>query len=75
VGDRVEGLDCGADDYLIKPFATEELLARIRALQRRQSEVLKSECITEHKGAIGVSSSAGKGAVFSITLPKPKHES
>ncbi|MFE7129488.1 response regulator transcription factor [Streptomyces sp. NPDC057638] len=35
VGDRVAGLDAGADDYLAKPFATEELFARIRALLRR----------------------------------------
>jgi two-component system, OmpR family, response regulator MprA len=35
VGDRVEGLDAGADDYLPKPFALDELLARIRALLRR----------------------------------------
>ena len=35
IEDRVEGFDCGADDYLIKPFAFEELLARIRALLRR----------------------------------------
>jgi two-component system response regulator MprA len=35
VGDRVEGLDAGADDYLVKPFALEELLARLRALLRR----------------------------------------
>jgi len=36
VGDRVEGLDAGADDYLAKPFAFRELMARIRALTRRQ---------------------------------------
>ena len=35
VGDRVAGLDAGADDYLVKPFALDELLARIRALLRR----------------------------------------
>ena len=35
VADRVAGLDAGADDYLVKPFALEELLARLRALLRR----------------------------------------
>src|SRR5215468_1336445 len=37
VADRVAGLDAGADDYLVKPFAAEELLARVRALLRRGS--------------------------------------
>jgi two-component system, OmpR family, response regulator len=38
INDRVEGLNAGADDYLVKPFAFEELLARIRALLRRPSD-------------------------------------
>jgi two-component system response regulator MprA len=55
VGDRVEGLDAGADDYLTKPFALDELLARIRALLRRVTpsgddadEVLQFSDLTMH---------------------------
>ena len=38
INDRVQGLDAGADDYLVKPFALAELLARLRALLRRRTE-------------------------------------
>lgn len=50
IEDRIEGLDSGADDYMVKPFAMQELLARIRALLRRpaekQSEVLSAQDIS-----------------------------
>lgn len=39
ISDRVEGLNCGADDYLVKPFAFEELIARVRALLRRPNSL------------------------------------
>ena len=40
VEDKINGLDCGADDYLTKPFVTGELLARVRALTRRKGELV-----------------------------------
>jgi DNA-binding response OmpR family regulator len=42
IDDRVAGLDAGADDYLVKPFAMKEMLARVRALTRRGSEIGKT---------------------------------
>ena len=43
IADKVSGLDAGADDYMTKPFSPEELTARIRALTRRQGEVILDE--------------------------------
>ncbi|MDO4302075.1 MAG: response regulator transcription factor [Clostridia bacterium] len=45
INDKVEGLDSGADDYLAKPFNTNELLARIRALGRRRGEISENNSV------------------------------
>ena len=42
VGDRIEGLECGSDDYLVKPFSFAELLARVNALLRRREVARRS---------------------------------
>ncbi len=46
VKDKVTGLDCGADDYLTKPFNSDELLARVRALTRRRNQVTTDNTIS-----------------------------
>jgi two-component system response regulator QseB len=66
VADRVEGLTCGADDYLVKPFEVDELIARLRALLRRQGEAADELALG---GSLAVAGRPGEGATFTMILP------
>ncbi|PCD04043.1 DNA-binding response regulator [Sphingomonas spermidinifaciens] len=71
IADRVDGLDGGADDYLVKPFALEEMLARIRALRRRPAE-LEVEQI--HVGALVYDPANDEATVEGVRLPLIRRE-
>jgi two-component system response regulator MprA len=78
VADRVAGLEAGADDYLVKPFAVEELVARLHALGRRGRDdgdrlayadlVLELSTRTAHRGGRAVSLTARESALLELLL-------
>jgi two-component system response regulator MprA len=72
VGDRVAGLDAGADDYLVKPFALQELLARLRALLRRS--LLAGPMSTDPAGTAGVGPADGVLSFADLTLDPTTRE-
>lgn len=74
VKDKVTGLDCGADDYLAKPFATEELLARIRALTRRKGEIITDDTLSFADFHLNLSSYEMQGKNSSVRLTSKEFE-
>jgi two-component system response regulator MprA len=82
VADRVTGLDAGADDYLVKPFAVEELLARVRALLRRGTEpeellmfddlVLDVRSRRARRGGVDIELSAREADLLELLLRNPR---
>ncbi|MBQ3498060.1 MAG: response regulator transcription factor [Clostridia bacterium] len=73
IEDRVEGLDTGADDYLVKPFAFEELLARVRAMIRKNS-VSKSTVISVADLSVDISTRRVTRSGKDITLSAKEYE-
>jgi DNA-binding response OmpR family regulator len=71
IEDRVSGLEAGADDYLIKPFAMTELVARVRALVRRPGAVFGR---VESIGNLAFDFATRTAAVAGRSLPLPRHE-
>ena len=70
INDRVEGLDAGADDYLVKPFNLAELFARLRALLRRRAPIQDSEVLRFEDLALDLSSREAKRGDRVIDLTK-----
>lgn len=70
IGDRITGLDAGADDYLTKPYAIEELSARIRALSRRPTQWESLQYITVGDVTLDVMGQSIKGPNHSCSLSK-----
>lgn len=70
LNDRIDGLDAGADDYLVKPFAMEELLARIRAILRRPRKLENPEIITYGDLTLDLGQSIAKKGDKKTTLSK-----
>jgi DNA-binding response OmpR family regulator len=70
ISDKVYGLDCGADDYLPKPFASEELFARIRALTRRKGETMPDSGLTygDLSLNLGALTLSGPSGIVQLTL-------
>jgi two-component system, OmpR family, response regulator MprA len=83
IADRVQGLEVGADDYLVKPFAPEELVARVKALLRRsqeeQHEVLRYADVeldtgtrVAHRGAREIELSPTEYELLALFLRRPR---
>jgi DNA-binding response OmpR family regulator len=72
IHDRVIGLDAGADDYLVKPFAFDELLARLRALLRRPQDLLVAEVLAA--GSLRLEPSERRVTIAGRPVPVPGRE-